>query len=96
MSAYVSRQRPQRRRKTALLHTSAYVSRRQHMSAYVSIRLQTSADSVHKGIERQLFCIRQHTSAYVSIRQHTSAHVSIRQSSKGRLSFQATVVSVNI
>jgi hypothetical protein len=44
--------------------------RRQHTSAYVSIRQHTSAG----------FSIRQHTSAYVSIwhsiRQHTSAYVS--------------------
>jgi hypothetical protein len=40
--------------------------RRQHTSAYVSIRQHTSVR-------------RQHTSAYVSIRQLTSACVSIRQ-----------------
>ncbi len=59
-------------------HASAYVSIRQHTSAYayVSIRQHTSA----------YVSIRQHTSAYVlalgrsrpgSIRQHTSAYVSI-------------------
>jgi hypothetical protein len=49
--------------------TAAYVSMRQHTSAYVSILA-----------ERVLQCSTQlqHTSAYVSIRQHTSAYVSIR------------------
>jgi hypothetical protein len=36
--------------------------------------LSSSATGVYRH-----FCIRQHTSAYVSIRQHTSAYVSIRQ-----------------
>ncbi len=44
---------------------SAYVSIRQHTSAYVSMSAYVS--------------IRQHTSAYVSIHPHTSAYVSIRQ-----------------
>jgi hypothetical protein len=44
-------------------HTSAYVSRRQHLSA----SSQRTCSSYLK------------TSAYVSIRQHTSALVSIRQ-----------------
>ncbi len=50
-------------------HTSAYVSIRQHSSAYVSthtISLTKSSDNTH-------------TSAYVNIRQHTSAYASIRQ-----------------
>jgi hypothetical protein len=47
------------------IHTSAYVSIRQHASACVSIRQHTSA----------YVSMRQHTSAYVSIRQHTSAYV---------------------
>ncbi len=46
-------------------HTSAYVSIRQHTSAYGRVT------------ERRLHC--HHTSAYVSIRQHTSAYASIRQ-----------------
>ena len=53
-------------------HTSAYVSMRQHPSAYdTRVWLNTSAPKAHVSI-------RQHTSAYVSIRQHTSAYVSIR------------------
>ena len=56
------------------LHTSAYVSIRQHTSnilrlAHISIR-QLTSDYVS---------IRQHSSAYVSIRQHTPAYVSIRE-----------------
>jgi hypothetical protein len=47
------------------LHTSAYVSIRQHTSAYVN--LQDVASKVLYNA-----CIRLHTSAYVSIRQHTS------------------------
>ncbi len=55
-----------------LLHTSVYVSIRQHSDQMISagaIFLHTSA----------YVSIRQHTSAYVSKRQHTSAYVSIRQ-----------------
>jgi hypothetical protein len=55
-----------------------YVSIRQHMSAYVSIRQHTSA-YVRSAFRLIYVSIRQHTSAYVSIRQHTSAYVSIRQ-----------------
>jgi hypothetical protein len=64
----------------------AYVSIRQHTSAYVSIRVpllragksqRASASllsSVTKNTPASVFVsIRQHTSAYVSIRQHTSA-----------------------
>ncbi len=51
-------------------HTSAYVSIRQHTSAYAA-PLPAGARSVPAW--------RQHTSAYVSIRQHTPAYVSIRQ-----------------
>jgi hypothetical protein len=47
------------------LHTSAYVSIRQHTSAYVG---DTPNPPPHL-----------HTSAYISIRQHTPAYVSIRQ-----------------
>ncbi len=54
-----------------VLQPSAYVSIRQHTSAYVSIRhLRASAPTCS---------IRQHTSAYVSIRQHTSAYVTCVQ-----------------
>jgi hypothetical protein len=34
------------------------------------------------------YCIRQHTSAYVSIRQHTSAYVSIRQHTSAYVSIR--------
>jgi hypothetical protein len=68
------------------LHTSAYVSIRQHTSAW----RQAHCSSPRLGTELQglaysdlhtsaYVSIRQHTSAYVSIRQHTSAYVSIRQ-----------------
>jgi hypothetical protein len=54
-------------------HTSAYVSMRQQLSAYVS----TPVVPAHLLLELHYFMhtsdIRQHTSAYVSIRQHTSA-----------------------
>jgi hypothetical protein len=59
----------------ASLHTSAYVSIRQHTSAYVS-------DAGASSWRPPCCCARdtaQHTSAYVSIRQHTSAYVSIRE-----------------
>ncbi len=39
------------------------------------------------------FCIRQHTSAYVSIRQHTSAYVSIRQHASAYVSIPATLAT---
>jgi hypothetical protein len=52
------------------LHTSAYVSIRQHTSANVSMsRVITCSASIA--------CIRQHTPTYASIRQHTSAYVSM-------------------
>ncbi len=51
-------------------NTSAYVSIRQHTSAYVSIPAV--------GLGASAEATRQHTSAYVSIRQHTSAYVSMR------------------
>jgi hypothetical protein len=47
-----------------LIYSSASCIRREHTSAYVSIRLVS---------------IRQHTSAYVSIYLHTSAYFNIRQ-----------------
>jgi hypothetical protein len=57
--------------------------RRLHTSAYVSIRQHTSETSISAKISTitRLFvdCIRYHTSACVSIRQHTSTCVSIRQ-----------------
>jgi hypothetical protein len=80
-------------------HPSAYVSIRQHTSAYgnfpppfpesASRRQHTSA---YVSIRQAYVSIRQHTSAYVSIRQHTSAYVSIRQHTSacvgGRLCFR--------
>ena len=66
------------------LHTSAYVSIRQHTSAespsYVSIRQHTSA--YVSGIT----FIRQDTSGYVRIRQHTSRQSTELPSSLGRIS----------
>jgi hypothetical protein len=55
--------------------TPAYVSIRQHTSAYVVDHALVD----HVYIYIRSVSIRQHTSAYVSIRQHTSAYVSIRQ-----------------
>jgi hypothetical protein len=67
----------------------AYVGIRRHTSAYVSI----PEESAHIDATRETasettwstlmllpprFCIRQHTSAYVSIHQYTSAYASIR------------------
>jgi hypothetical protein len=60
---------------------TAYVSIRQHMSAYVSIRRMRQHTSAYVSILARLApisrgptrVIRQHTSAYASIRQHTSA-----------------------
>jgi hypothetical protein len=63
-------------------HASAYVSIRQHTSAYVS-----KGHVVARGyVVRRVLRIRQHTSAYVSIRQ---AYVSI----SGRVSL-VTYVSI--
>jgi hypothetical protein len=53
---------------TCIRQHTAYVSIRQHTSAYVSIRQAVSSDT----------CIRRHTSAY-GIRKYTSAYVSMRQ-----------------
>ena len=49
--------------------------RRQHASAYVSIRQHTS----------EYVSIRQHTSAYVSIHQHTSAYAITDPLDQGRV-----------
>jgi hypothetical protein len=54
----------------------AYVSIRQHTSAYVSIGATCCETTREVGA---YVSIRQHPSAYVGIRQHTSAYVSIRQ-----------------
>jgi hypothetical protein len=55
---------------------SAYVSIRQHTSAYVSIRqLSEGAWGPERVLITYILYIK-HTSAYVSIRQHTSAYVS--------------------
>jgi hypothetical protein len=55
----------------ARLPMPAYVSIRQHPSAYVSIR-HGSSGLVARLPMPAYVSIRQHTSAYVSIRQHTS------------------------
>jgi hypothetical protein len=60
------------------IHTSAYVSMRQHASACVSIRQHTSAYVSMRQHTSACVSIRQHTSACVSMRQHTSAYVSTR------------------
>jgi hypothetical protein len=59
-------------------HTSAYVSIRQHTSAYVRERSRQLAHSAAAPTCAYV-SIRQHTTAYVSIRQHTPAYASIRQ-----------------
>jgi hypothetical protein len=74
-----------------VLHTSAYVSLRQHksvveeMAVYSWIRQHTSA---YVSITSAYVSI---TSAYVSIsiRQHTSAYISIRQHQRGDIAFSA-------
>ena len=65
-------------------HTSAYVSIRQHTSAYVSIRCRTCLSVTvtvpsPRTIATCVACIRPHTPAYVSMRQHASVYVSICQ-----------------
>jgi hypothetical protein len=54
------------------MHTSAYVSIRQHTSVASASALGLA--SLPPPPDASV-CIRQHTSAYVSIRQHTSAYV---------------------
>ena len=54
----------------------AYVSIRQHTSAYVSIRHTSAYVSIRHSI-------RQDTSGYVRIRQDTSGYVRIRQDTSG-------------
>jgi hypothetical protein len=56
-------------------HAAAYVSIRQHTSAYVWVRRTPAAPSY---VSQEIEC-GCHTYAYVSIRQHTSAYVSIRR-----------------
>jgi pantothenate kinase len=61
-------------------YVTAYVSIRQHTSAYVSIvEAPTCSPETYDSSLLLLLpayvSIRQHTSAYVSIRQHTSAYV---------------------
>ena len=67
-------------------NTSAYVSIRQHMSAYVSIvSIRTRAcragqrDEHSAAAHQSRRRLPTYIHAYVSIRQHTSAYVSIRQ-----------------
>jgi hypothetical protein len=56
------------------LHTSAYVSIRQHTYAYVSIRQQGEAELGVLAHCLRYVSRRKHTSAHVSTRQHTSAY----------------------
>jgi isocitrate/isopropylmalate dehydrogenase len=56
---------------------------RQHASAYVSIRQHTSAYVKAVEDQKRDLQVRQHASAYVTIRQHTSAYISIRQRMSG-------------
>jgi hypothetical protein len=63
---------------------SAYVSTRQHTSAYVGeARMVKVAARPMSGSPKK----RQHTPAYASIRQHTSAYVSIPGRSSGAVYF---------
>jgi predicted metal-dependent hydrolase len=55
----------------------AYVSIRQHTSAYVAGDPHVERLALVANLSAAYVSIRQHTSAYVSIRQHTSAYVSI-------------------
>jgi hypothetical protein len=71
------------------LHTSAYVSIRQHMRGLPPAPL---ALLLRAGDVPAYVSIRQLTSAYVSIRQHTSAYVSIRSSSSPALLLRAGAV----
>ncbi len=66
-----------------ILHTSAYVSIRQHTSAYVSIRQHTSA----------YVSIRVSASAYVSMRKtiYDTAHVSMRQHASAHTSAYVSI-----
>ncbi len=66
-------------------YLSAYVSIRQHTSAYVSIRRQTRGrgEQGSQGATYLHVSIRQQTAEYVSIRQHTSAYVSRRGGERG-------------
>jgi hypothetical protein len=59
----------------------AYVSIRQHTSAYISTRVRQRRIRRHTltGTWRLHALTCRNTSEYVSIRQHTSAYVSIRQ-----------------
>jgi hypothetical protein len=101
-SAYVTDARMPDARRVVFLHTSAYVSIRQHTSAYVSIRVSirqlTSAYvSIHTPAARPKR--RRHwmgarpprrlvSSCAVSIRQHTSEYVSIRQHTSAYVSIR--------
>jgi hypothetical protein len=83
---------------------SAYVSIRQHTSAYVSIRSAYVSIRTSAYVSMRQIClpqceepperaprrasIRQHTSAYASIRQHASAYASIRQHTSAYVSIR--------
>ena len=68
----------------------AYVSIRQHTSAYVRAGAGAGEEGVGRCTHTSAYVsIRQHTSAYVSIRQHASAYVSIRQHTSAYVSIRA-------
>ncbi len=69
---------------------SAYVSIRQHTSAYGSIRQYTKQPQVPHPQRKQC---RQHISAYGSIRQHTAAYVSIRSNLRNLILSAVSAVS---
>jgi hypothetical protein len=77
------------------LHTTAYVSIRQHTSAEESRRASALSPRCYPPADGRIrqhmsayVSIRQHTSAYVSRRQHTSAYVSIRQHASAYVSIR--------
>ena len=65
------------------MHTSAYVSIRQHTSGVYGAEARTGF-SKPKEPRPRISTLHMHTSAYVSIRQHTSAYVSIRRSRRSQ------------
>ncbi len=70
---------PYGRRRGRYSASSAYVSIRQHTSAYAYL-IQTRTDD-----EGDVIVLRQHTSAFVSIRQHTHTLYRPVQTTKGTL-----------
>jgi hypothetical protein len=67
-------------------YTSAYVSIRQHPSAYIRQHSRYIHHLESQAPAARPVSIRQHTSAYVSRRQQTSAYVSIRQQTSAYVS----------